>query len=82
MIKKDKKNMKEKIKKQLEKIRPLLQSHGGDVDFIDFDKKTGTVKVQLIGVCAGCPMAEQTLKYGIEETIKENIKEVKKVIAI
>ncbi len=76
------KNMKEKIKKQLEGIRPMLQTHGGDVEFVDFDKKTGTVKVRLIGVCAGCPMAEQTLKYGIEEIIKSEIREVKRVVAV
>ncbi len=74
--------MKKKIEKELEKIRPLLQSHGGNVEFIDYDEKTKTVKVRLLGMCAGCPMAEQTLKYGIAETIKENIKDIKNVIAV
>jgi Fe-S cluster biogenesis protein NfuA len=74
--------MKNKIKKQLEKIRPMLQSHGGDVEFVDFDEKTGTVKVKLVGMCSGCPMAGETLKYGIEEILKKEIKEIKKVISI
>lgn len=74
--------MKAKIKKQLKEISPLLQSHGGDVEFVDFNEKTGTVKVRLIGVCSGCPMAGETLKYGIEEILKNKIKEIKKVIAV
>ena len=60
----------------------MLQSHGGDVEFVSFNEKTGTVKVKLLGMCSGCPMAGETLRYGIEETIKENIKEVKKVVAV
>lgn len=74
--------MTNEIKKQLEKIRPDLQSHGGDVELVDFDKKTGIVKVKLIGVCAGCPMAEQTLHHGIEEILKEKVRGVKKVVAV
>ncbi len=73
--------MTNEIKKQLEKIRPDLQSHGGDVEFVNFDKKTGAVKVRLVGVCSGCPMAEQTLHQGIEEILKEKVRGVKKVIA-
>lgn len=74
--------MKDKIKKQLEEVRPALQSHGGDVEFVDFDEKTGTVSVRLVGVCSGCPMAEQTLHHGIEEVLKEKIPEIKNVIAV
>lgn len=71
-----------KIKKQLKDLSPMLQEHGGDVEFIDFDEKTGTVTVRLLGMCSGCPMAGETLKYGIEELLKEKIKEVKQVISI
>ena len=74
-------NIQDKIKNALEKVRPMLNSHGGDVEFIDFDEKDGVVKVRLQGHCAGCPMSQMTLQQGIEETLKQEIKELKKVEA-
>ena len=66
----------EKIEKSLNKIRPMLQHDGGDVKFIDFDEKTGVVKVELQGHCVGCPMSQMTLKQVIEEEMKKEVKEV------
>ena len=71
-----------KVKKALEKIRPALQADKGDVKFVGWDKKTGKVKVQLSGACAGCPMSQMTLKQGIEAEIKKDVPEVKEVINI
>jgi len=55
---------------------------GGDVEFVDFDKKTGQLKVKMMGACAHCPMSQVTLQEGIGQTIKESIKEVKEVLAV
>lgn len=70
----------DKIKKALEKIRPGLQADGGDVKFIGWYPETGIVQVQLVGGCAHCPMAQMTLKQGIEVEIKKEVPEVKEVI--
>jgi Fe-S cluster biogenesis protein NfuA len=40
------------------------------------------VKVKLTGACAGCPVANITLKQGIERILKEEIAEVKEVVAV
>lgn len=74
--------MKNKIEKSLDEIRPMLQADGGDVQFVDFDEKTGLLKVQLMGMCAHCPMSQITLKQGIEAKIMKEIPEVKEVIAV
>ncbi len=74
--------MKNKIKNALEKIRPMLQADGGDVEFVDWDEKNKIVKVRMVGMCAGCPMAQITLKQGIEVEIKKAIPEVKEVISV
>lgn len=74
--------MQDKIKKVLEHIRPSLQADGGDVHFAGFDEKTGTLKVELLGHCAHCPMSQVTLKQGIEEEVKKAVKEVKRVVAV
>lgn len=71
--------MKEKIKELLEQVRPTLQADGGDVEFVDFDEKTGIVTVRLQGACGSCPMATITLKNGIERYIKAQLPEVTSV---
>ncbi|MDD5071481.1 MAG: NifU family protein [Patescibacteria group bacterium] len=81
MVKKQiKNNLEEKIKKALEKVRPSLQADGGDIKFIGWYPETGIVQVQLVGMCAHCPMAQMTLKQGIEAELKKEVPEVKEVI--
>jgi len=72
--------MKEKVEAALAKIRPALQADGGDVELVGVDD--GVVKVSLRGACAGCPMSTMTLKQGIERILKEEIPEVKEVVAV
>lgn len=69
--------MKERVQKVIDKLRPMLQADGGDVEFVDIED--GVVKVRLQGACAGCPMSQMTLKNGIERMMKQEIPEVKSV---
>jgi Fe-S cluster biogenesis protein NfuA len=69
--------MKEKIQAVIDKIRPMLQADGGDVELVDVID--GVVTVRLQGACAGCPMSQMTLKNGIERYLKKEIPEVKSV---
>jgi Fe-S cluster biogenesis protein NfuA len=73
--------MKEKVAEFLNNVRPKLQADGGDVELVDIDDD-GIVKVKLRGACSGCPMAQMTLKMGIERYLKENIPGVKEVVAV
>lgn len=75
-------NIEEKIKASLETIRPNLQADGGDIEFVGFDEKTGVVKVKMLGMCAGCPMMQMTLKEGVEAIVKKEVPEVKEVINV
>lgn len=74
--------LEEQIKNVLEKIRPMLAVHRGDVDFVSFDEMSGLVKVRLKGTCHGCPLAQLTLKSGIEEMVKQKVAGVTSVEAI
>ncbi|MCD6306535.1 MAG: NifU family protein [Deltaproteobacteria bacterium] len=65
----------EKVERALQKVRPSLQADGGDVQLVDVEKD-GTVKVKLMGACGGCPMAQMTLKMGIERILKQKIPEI------
>lgn len=72
--------MREKVEAALKKIRPALQADGGDVELVDVSD--GVVKLRLRGACAGCPMATMTLQHGIERVLKEQVPEIKAVVAI
>ena len=72
--------MREKVEAVLDKIRPILMQDGGNVELIDVNE--GVVKVKLTGACFGCPMSIITLKRGIERILKEEIPEVKEVVAV
>jgi len=75
--------MKEKIEKIIEeKIRPYLEADGGGIEFVEFDQDSGQVKVRLKGACAGCPGAQMTMSMGVEAVLKEEIPEVKQVVAV
>jgi len=73
--------MKEKVLAALEKVRPMLQADGGNVELVEVTDN-GTVKLKLTGTCGCCPMSQMTLKMGIERVIKQEVPEVKEVVAI
>ena len=75
------KTFEEKVREVIEAVRPGLQGHGGDIELVGTDDDNN-VKVRLQGACQGCPGAQMTLKMGIEQLLKENIPEVKEVIAV
>ncbi|MDR2393280.1 MAG: NifU family protein [Treponema sp.] len=73
--------LEDQIKTSLDKVRPSLQADGGDVEFVSV-ADDGTVSLKLTGACGGCPMAQMTLKMGIENHLKKEIPEVTSVIGV
>jgi len=71
----------EQVSQVLEQMRVNLQIHGGDVELVGVSED-GVVSVRLHGACRGCPMAQQTLKMGIEAMLKEELPEVQSVEAV
>ena len=72
--------LQEKVKAALSEIRPVLQRDGGDVEFVDM--KDGVVQVRLQGTCAGCPMSQMTLAFGIQRALKAKVPEIVRVEAV
>lgn len=72
--------MREKVEAALNKIRPALQRDGGDIELVDV--ANGVVKVRLRGACAGCPMSQMTVANYVEQMIKKEVPEIKKVEAV
>ena len=69
---------KEKIIDVIDKIRPFLINDGGDIEFVKYENNI--VYIKMMGACADCMMLDYTLKDGIEQAIKEEVPEVKKVV--
>jgi Fe-S cluster biogenesis protein NfuA len=74
------KSIKERVKKALDRVRPYLQSDGGDIELIEVTDDL-SVKVKLTGACHGCPYSMQTLKAGVEQAIMKEVPEIKRVIS-
>lgn len=71
---------KAEIADAIEEVRPHLQADGGDVELVDV--VDDIVKVKLKGACAGCPMSQMTVKWGIENYLKKKVPGVKSVEAV
>ncbi len=46
------------------------------------DVKDGVATAKLTGACGSCPMSAMTLRMGVERVIKEEVSEIKELIAI
>ena len=69
-------NAENKIKEIIEKIKPILQNDGGDIEFVKYENNI--VYVSISGVCMHCHLLDYTLE-GVETAIKDEVPEVKKV---
>jgi Fe-S cluster biogenesis protein NfuA len=65
----------EAVEQVLDEIRPALQADGGNVQLVEITED-GIVKLDMVGACAGCPMATMTLRAGIERLLFERIPDI------
>ncbi len=68
------------LEETLEYIRPALQADGGDL--ILLGTNGGTVNLQLVGACGGCPLSTMTLTAGIERILQDRVPGVEEVVAV
>ncbi|MBP7512712.1 MAG: NifU family protein [Bacteroidia bacterium] len=73
--------LKDRIEKALDTVRPYLQADGGDVELVAVEDDM-VVKLRLLGACRSCDISHMTMKAGIENTLKSAIPEIKSVEAI
>jgi Fe-S cluster biogenesis protein NfuA len=70
----------ERVQSVLDRIRPLIQSDGGDIELIGVADNTATVR--LTGNCVGCPSAQMTLYMGVEMALKDEIPEFEQLLVV
>ena len=73
--------MKEQVAAVLDKVRPVLQRDGGDVELVEVSDD-GVVLVRLKVACSGCPGATMTLKAVIENLLVKEVPGVTRVVGV
>jgi len=68
-----------RVEKALDTIRPYLQADGGDVKLVELTADNVLI-VDLIGACEHCPFSRFTMKMGVEQTIIQEVPEIKSVV--
>ena len=71
----------QKIEASLDSIRPYLEADGGNVR-INQVTSDHVVKLEFVGACGNCPMSTMTFKAGVEEAIRRDVPEIKKIEVI
>lgn len=72
-------SMETRVLRALEKVRPYLHSHGGDVEYLSVTD--GVVRLKLLGSCGSCPSSSVTLKNAVEEALYEAAPDIEKIVA-
>ncbi len=67
----------ERVEAALDSIRPMLASHGGDVELVNIEPPV--VEVRFLGACDGCPASALTFYSGVKKAIKENVPEIEEI---
>ena len=68
-----------RVLRALNKVRPYLHTHGGNVEFVS--EKNGVVRIKLLGSCGSCPSSSVTLKNAVEDALFEAAPDIVEIIA-
>jgi Fe-S cluster biogenesis protein NfuA len=69
----------DQVEEALNRIRPMLQADGGNIELLDI--VGNSVHVKMIGACSGCPASAMTLRHGVERILRQELSEFEELIA-
>jgi Fe-S cluster biogenesis protein NfuA len=58
-----------RLRGALEKVRPYMQSHGGNIELLGLENDVAQVKLQ--GTCKSCPSSGVTLELAVRRAVEE-----------
>lgn len=70
----------ERVEAALDSIRPMLASHGGDVDLVGVAPPA--IEVRFTGSCDGCPASALTFHAGVKKAIEEACPEITEILQV
>ena len=71
-------DVRRRVSDALDRVRPYLGSHGGDVDLLDiaFEEGGATVRLAFTGSCKSCPSSAVTLELAVEDAVRAAAPEI------
>jgi Fe-S cluster biogenesis protein NfuA len=78
----DTRDMRSRIEKALDKVRPAMRADGGDARVVECDEQSGKVSIEMLGACGGCPLSQLDFAYAIESLIRREVPEVRDIAAV
>jgi len=75
-------DMRVRVEKALDKVRPALRADGGDARVAAVDEGIGRVEIEMLGACGGCPLSQLDFSYAIESLIRREVPEVREILAV
>lgn len=75
-------DMRSRVEEALDKVRPAMQADGGDARVVACDETEGSVSIEMLGACSGCPLSQLDFAYAIESLIRREVPEVGEIRAI
>jgi len=75
-------DMRRRIERALDKVRPALRADGGDARIVECDEVSGNVSIEMLGACGGCPLSQLDFVYAIETLIRREVPEVGDIVAV
>jgi Fe-S cluster biogenesis protein NfuA/nitrite reductase/ring-hydroxylating ferredoxin subunit len=67
-----------RVSDALDRVRPYLGSHGGDVDLIEVTND-GALRLSFTGSCKSCPSSAVTLELAIEDAVRAAAPEISSI---
>lgn len=60
-------------------IRPVLQSHGGDLEIVSYDEIKQDLQLRVIGQCCSCPHSIDTIENFIKAQLFKKFPNLKNI---
>ena len=73
-------SMTERVEAALESIRPMLASHGGDVELVSVAPPS--IEVRFTGACDGCPASQLTFHAGVKKAVEDACPEITEILQV
>jgi len=70
-------DVRRRVTEALDRVRPYLGSHGGDVDLLEVDGDT--VRLAFKGSCKSCPSSAVTLELAVEDAVRAAAPEISSI---
>jgi Fe-S cluster biogenesis protein NfuA/nitrite reductase/ring-hydroxylating ferredoxin subunit len=68
----------ERVGRALDKVRPYMGTHGGDVELIEVTD-TGVARLRMLGSCDGCASSAVTLDLAVKDAVEAAAPEIVRI---